>query len=144
MIQIRNTMRLNQQWIGVLSVITAVLITSAFPAHVQAAEKAKKGASAKTKTYTETEFLNKFSGKSRKAFVEALGNPAKKEQSVKPAGANTMLAGVTKGEDTTKPVNVEMWYYKGLVRYDAKNTYNKTEITFVNDRCMNITFFNSN
>ncbi len=137
-------MRLNKQWFNALAVIATISITLALPAQVQAAEKAQKATSAKTKTYTETEFLNKFSGKSRKAFVEALGNPVKKEQSVKPAGANTMLAGVAKGEDTTKPVNVEMWYYKGVVRYDAKNTYNKTEITFVNDRCMNITFFNSN
>jgi len=29
------------------------------------------------------------------------------------------------------------------VRYDAKRTYKQTELTFVNDRVMNITFFNN-
>jgi hypothetical protein len=136
-------MKLTKQWITWLSMLSALVMTFAMTHPAYSAEKAKKGATAKTKTFTEDEFLSKFSGKPRKFFMESLGAPIKKEQSVKPAGANAMMAGVTKGEDTSKPVNVEMWYYKGVVRYDAKNTYNKTEITFVNDRCMNITFFNT-
>lgn len=112
--------------------------TSSKPARVtQAKAKAKK-------VYTEDEFLNAFSGKSRKDITAQLGQPVKKEQGVKPSGANaaiTQLGG--KSGDSTKPVNVEMWYYSDIVRYDAKRTYKQTELTFVNDRVMNITFFNN-
>jgi len=48
-----------------------------------------------------------------------------------------------KQQDNSKPVQVEMWYYKNLVKYDDKNTYKETEVTFVNDRVMNIGFFNN-
>lgn len=98
----------------------------------------------KDNTYTENEFLNQFSGKSKKVVSEKLGNPAKKELSVKPTGASGMLGAVAATEDKkSKPVKVEMWYYKNLVKYDAKRTYKETEITFVNDRVMNIAFFNN-
>ena len=98
----------------------------------------------KNNTYTENEFLNQFSGKSKKVVSEKLGNPAKKELSVKPTGASGMLGAVAATEDKkSKPVKVEMWYYKNLVKYDAKRTYKETEITFVNDRVMNIAFFNN-
>lgn len=96
------------------------------------------------KTYTEDEFLNTFSGKSRKDITAQLGQPVKKEQGVKPSGANAAIAQLgQKPGDTSKPVNVEMWYYSNIVRYDAKRTYKQTELTFVNDRVMNITFFNN-
>jgi hypothetical protein len=100
-------------------------------------------ASSKSRTYTEDEFLRAFEGKSRKYILEALGAPVKKEQSVKPSGAETVLAGKMKADDRSKPVNVEMWYYKNLVKYDPKRTYKETELTFVNDRCMNVAFFNN-
>lgn len=109
----------------------------------QPASKATTTAKAK-KTYTEDEFLNSFSGKSRKKVVDQLGQPSKKEQGVKPSGANAAVAQIAgKPSDTSKPVNVEMWYYTDIVRYDAKRTYKQTELTFVNDRVMNITFFNN-
>jgi hypothetical protein len=95
------------------------------------------------KTYTEDEFLNNFSGKSKKVIVDKLGAPAKKQLSVKPTNASTMLAGKVKEESTSKPVKVEMWYYKNLVKYDPKRTYKETEITFVNDRVNGIAFFNN-
>ena len=100
---------------------------------------------AKSKSsYTEEEFLKSFSGKSRKVISERLGEPAKKEQAVKPSNAATNAATVTgQPMDSSKPVNVEMWYYKNLVKYDPKRTYKLTELTFVNDRCMNIAFFNN-
>lgn len=94
------------------------------------------------KTYSEDEFITGFSGKSKKIIVEKLGQPFKKQQSVKPSNANSMVAGVGK-EQNSKPVQVEMWYYKNLVKYDDKNTYKETEVTFVNDRVMNIGFFNN-
>jgi len=46
-------------------------------------------------------------------------------------------------ESKSKPVKVEMWYYKNIVKYDPKRTYKETEITFVNDKAMNIAFFNN-
>jgi len=101
-----------------------------------AGEPVKKG-----KAYTEEEFLSAFSGKSRKVISDKLGAPARKEQSVKPTGADSVLAG--KGQQSSKPVNVEMWYYNGVVNYAPKKTYKFTELTFVNDRCMNIAFFNN-
>ena len=100
-----------------------------------------KGKSA-NKTYTEDEFITAFQGKSRKAISASLGAPVKKEQSVKPTGADGMLVGKVKAEEKSKPVNVEMWYYKNVVQYAPKKTYKQTELTFVNDRCMNIAFFN--
>ena len=98
-------------------------------------------AQAAGKTYMEEDFLRAFSGKSSKVVVSALGEPNKKEVSVKPTGANTMLAG--KGTELSKPVNVEMWYYNGRVSYAPSKTYKFTELTFVNGRCMNIAFFNN-
>ena len=125
-------MQLGKKFIGVLSIIA--LMAMSFNA--LAAEPVKKG-----KAYTEDEFLNAFSGKSRKVILEKLGEPNKKEQSVKPTGADAVIAG--KGEAPSKPVNVEMWYYNGVVNYAPKKLYKFTELTFVNDRCMNIAFFNS-
>jgi hypothetical protein len=95
------------------------------------------------KTYTEDEFLNAFSGKSKKVVKEKLGEPFKKELSVKPSGANTMLLKAGADEKNSKSVKVEMWYYKNIVKYDPKRTYKETEVTLVNDKVMNIAFFNN-
>ena len=94
------------------------------------------------KTYTENEFLDAFSGKTKTVILKQLGKPAKTQLSVKPTNATNMVAGVGK-EDKSKPVKVEMWYYKNLVKYDDKHTYKETELTMVNDRVMNIGFFNN-
>ncbi len=102
---------------------------------------AKEVATKKAKNYDEQEFLANFSGKSRAVVMEQLGAPARKEQSVKPTNANAMIAG--KGKESSNPVNVEMWYYNGVVNYAPKKAYKFTELTFVNDRCMNIAFFNN-
>ena len=105
--------------------------------------KAAAKTTGKSKTYTEDEFITAFQGKSRKVITEKLGSPVKKEQSVKPTGADNMLVGKVRSEEKSKPVNVEMWYYKNIVKYDPKRTYKETELTFVNDRLMNIAFFNN-
>ncbi|MGQ0442416.1 MAG: hypothetical protein ACT4OH_03070 [Methylophilaceae bacterium] len=94
------------------------------------------------KTYTENEFLDNFSGKSKKVISEKLGKPVKKELSVKPTNAGAVI-GKNVDNKKSKPVKVEMWYYKNIVKYDPKRTYKETEITFVNDRVMNIAFFNN-
>lgn len=91
--------------------------------------------------YTENEFLDAFSGKSRKVVTEVLGKPVRKEQSVQPSNAAGMVAQAG-SLNNSKPDSVEMWYYRNLVKYNAKNTYKSVELTFVNDRCMNIAFFN--
>ena len=95
------------------------------------------------KTYTENEFLDKFSGKTKTVISEKLGEPAKKELSVKPSNASTMVGGKDVDDGKSKKVKVEMWYYKNIVKYDPKHTYKETEITFVNDRVLNIAFFNN-
>lgn len=95
------------------------------------------------KVYTENQFLDSFSGKTKKAVNEKLGAPFKKDYSVKPTGASTMLAKAGASEKNSKPVKVEMWYYKNIVSYAPKKTYKETEITFVNDKAMNIAFFNN-
>ncbi len=95
------------------------------------------------KTYTEDQFLNTFSGKSKSLVTQKLGAPFKKDASVKPQGASSFLNRVGADEKGSKRVNVEMWYYKNLVKYDASRTYKETEITFVNDKVMNIAFFNN-
>lgn len=95
------------------------------------------------KTYTEDEFLNNFSGKSKKVVIDKLGMPAKKQLAVKPTNAGSVIGKNVEGQKGQKPVKVEMWYYKHNVRYDPKRTYKETEITFVNDRVMNIAFFNN-
>jgi hypothetical protein len=100
-------------------------------------------AAGKKVVYTEDQFLNSFSGKSKNVITTKLGAPFKKELSVKPQGASGFLGKVGADEKNSKRVNVEMWYYKNLVNYDPKHTYKETEITFVNDKVMNIAFFNN-
>lgn len=117
----------------ILSIATAFMTVSMGSAIAESSTKGKA-------SYTEAEFLSHFSGKSRHVVMEKLGNPIKKEQAVKPSNAAGVLGG---GVDTSKPVNVEMWYYSNLVNYEPKKKYKSTELTFVNDRCMNIAFFNN-
>lgn len=100
-------------------------------------------ANAAGKTYTEDEFLNNFSGKSKKVIIDKLGEPVKKQLSVKPTNASMVIGQNVDGQKGQKPVKVEMWYYSHIVTYDKKHTYKETEITFVNDRAMNIAFFNN-
>jgi hypothetical protein len=94
------------------------------------------------KTYTENEFLDTFSAKTKSVVTDKLGAPAKKEYSVKPSNAGA-FTGQNVDDAKSKQVKVEMWYYKNIVRYDPKHTYKETEITFVNDHVLNIAFFNN-
>lgn len=115
--------------------LTAAMLVTVSLSQVNAASAGK--------TYTEDQFLNAFSGKTKKVISDKLGAPFKKELSVKPAGASGFLGKVGAEEKDSKRVNVEMWYYKNLVKYDPKHAYKETEITFVNDKVMNIAFFNN-
>ena len=94
------------------------------------------------KTYSEDEFLNKFSGQSKQAVGSALGKPSRTDIAVKPQGAGAFMQRMPAREQSSKSVQVEMWYYTNLVRYAPKRTYRETEITFINDKVSNITFIN--
>jgi len=100
-------------------------------------------ASAADKTYTENEFLNNFSGKSKKVIIEQLGNPIKKQASVKPTNADKITGKNLKDDKKSNQVKIEMWYYNGIVKYDPTHAYKEVEITFVNDYVGNIAFFNN-
>lgn len=127
-----------------LAVIGSVFVFNPVFADTTKSKPAASTQAKAKKTYSEIEFLDTFSGKNRRAIAQQLGQPLKKEQGVRPTNANAAIAQLgQKPGDTSKPVNVEMWYYSDIVRYDAKRTYKQTELTFVNDRVMNITFFNN-
>lgn len=100
-------------------------------------------ASAEEKTFTENEFLNNFSGKSKKVIMEKLGKPVKTQVAVKPTNAEKVTGKSFEGDKKSKPVKVEMWYYNGIVKYDPTHAYKEVEITFVNDFVGNIAFFNN-
>lgn len=136
-------MQLNIKKLGLsLAAVTLLAATSVYAADAKKAS-ANKSASASKSSYTENQFLDTFSGKSKSLVSAKLGAPAKKELSVKPAGAAGFLGKVGADEKNSKRVNVEMWYYNNIVNYDPKNKYKETEITFVNDKVMNIAFFNN-
>lgn len=126
-------MQLKKIFTAALLVCSCLGMAAISPAWADA-KKATKG-----KVFGEMEFLHAFTGKSRQQVSDSLGKPERREQSVKPSGAEGMVRAV----GTPKSVNVEMWYYKNIVEYAKKKTYKSTELTFVNDRCANIAFFNT-
>ncbi|MGB4811113.1 MAG: hypothetical protein WBP13_01345 [Methylophilaceae bacterium] len=124
-------------------VAASMLMLSFNPVYADAAKKTSLN-KVETKTaYTEDQFLDAFSGKMKAQVIAKLGEPARKEASVKPAGAGAFIEKAGADEKNSKRVNVEMWYYKDLVHYDPKHKYKETEMTLVNDRVMNIAFFNN-
>ena len=119
----------------------ATFISAVAPQHAMAADQpAKTSAKKGGKTFGEEEFLQLFQNRSRKQVTDALGKPVRIGQASKPAGAEATLG---RPLDAKKGANVEMWYYEDKVRYDPKHTYKTVELTFVNDRCLNITYFNN-
>ncbi len=119
-----------------LCVASAVLATAA-PQAAVAADKVAKAS--KGRTFDENQFISLFSHKSTKQVTDALGKPVRTAQASKPSDAEATLG---RPLDKGSGAKVEMWYYQNLVRYDDKHTYKTVEVTFVNDRCMNIAFFN--
>lgn len=117
--------------------VASAVMAAAVPVQAYAAEKAAK--SAKNRTYDENEFITLFSHKSTKQVTEAVGKPVRTAQASKPSEAEVTLG---RPLDKGSGAKVEMWYYQNMVRYDSKHTYKTVELTFVNDRCMNIAFFN--
>ena len=96
------------------------------------------------KLYTENEFLDTFGAKSKEKVLEILGEPARKEMSVKPTNASSVIGRPTVDKSNpSKRVNIEMWYYNNLVKSDEKNTWKQTELTIMDGKVYNIGFFNS-
>jgi hypothetical protein len=129
-------MQLKKSLVALCAVFVVAAV--ALPLQAAAAEKASKSAKS-SKTYGENEFINLFSHKSMKQVTAIAGKPIRTAQAVKPSAAEATLG---RPLDNKSGAKVEMWYYQNMVRYDDKHTYKTVELTFVNDRCLNIAFFN--
>ena len=92
------------------------------------------------KTYQEMEFIQEFKGKNQQFVLETLGKPVRKQHPVKPSNSDGYVGKPGSGQDNIE--SIEMWYYSDLVRYNSKNTFKQTELTFVNNVISNITFVN--
>ena len=103
----------------------------------------KKASKASAKTFDEFQFVRMFSNKTRQQVADMLGKPASTNQGRQPTDDEASMATIGQpGERSKNNDSVEMWYYKHIVRYAPKRTYDKVELTFVNDRCMNVAYFN--
>ena len=72
-----------------------------------------------------------------------MGEPDKKNIAIKPKGANSVVGSRIKVDQKTKEkAKVEMWYYNNVVEYAPEKTYKFVELTLMNDRIVNIGFFN--
>jgi len=97
--------------------------------------------SAKDLQTEEQPFLQAYSGQSRQFVEEQLGKPIKKEVAVKPHNADQIL----QQQQQSAPgagEQIEMWYYRGKIQYAPNKFFNTAELTFANDKCVNITFAN--
>lgn len=101
-------------------------------------------ASAKEKrVFSEDEFINVFSGKPKSRVLKYLGEPDKKNIAIKPKGASSVVGSRIKVDQSKREkTKVEMWYYNNIVEYAPEKTYKFVEITLMNDRIVNIGFFN--
>lgn len=97
--------------------------------------------SAKT-VYKEIEFIQLVNGKSREDVMKILGKPARKSTPVMPTNAAQIVHDNAQITTPHKKDTIEMWHYANLVSYTAKKTYKRTELTFINNKCSNITYIN--
>lgn len=96
----------------------------------------------KKRTFTEDEFISVFSGKPKARVVKYIGEPDNKEIAIKPKGAQGVVGSKVRVEDAKQKDKVEMWYYNNIVEYSPGKTYKFVEITMINDRVVNLGFFN--
>ena len=96
----------------------------------------------KKRTFTEDEFISVFSGKPKALVVKYIGEPDNKEIAIKPKGAQGVVGSKVRVEDAKQKDKVEMWYYNNIVEYSPGKTYKFVEITMINDRVVNLGFFN--
>lgn len=97
------------------------------------------------KTYKEMEFIQTFKGKTQQFVLDTLGKPIKKQTPTKPTNSEAYVGKVSPSVEKQggeKQDVIEMWYYANLVQYNSKDTFKKTELTFINNRCTNLTFVN--
>jgi len=95
------------------------------------------------RTFTEDEFISVFSGNPKARVIKYLGEADKQEIAIKPNGASSVLGRPTTDKSNPgKKDKVEMWYYSNLVEYSPKKLYKRVELTLINDRVVNIAFFN--
>lgn len=128
---------------NIITTVFAVSLILTLPLLAYADEgiSKKKSAKAPTRTYNESEFIKTFSNKTRQQVADILGKPESTSQGRKPSQGEATMATMG-GAKTANNDNVEMWYYNHKVRYDGKHTYSKVELTFLNDRCQNVAYFN--
>lgn len=112
---------------------TALLTIITFTSSVEAKAEAKK-------IYKEMEFIKTFNGKNKKFVLEALGEPSNKKTPVKPTDSSKFVGEAKPNNRKTEVI--EMWYYPNLVSYNSKQTFKRTEITFIDDVVSNMTFVN--
>ena len=120
--------------IKMLKVISILLLSFTMVFNVSAKEK---------RVFSEDEFINVFSGKPKSRVLKYLGEPDKKNIAIKPKGAGSVVGSRIKVDQSQRDkAKVEMLYYNHLVEYAPEKTYKFVELTLMNDRIVNIGFFN--
>ena len=120
--------------IKMLKVISILLLSFTMVFNVSAKEK---------RVFSEDEFINVFSGKPKSRLLKYLGDPDKKNIAIKPKGASSVVGSRIKVDQSQKQkAKVEMWYYNNIVEYSPGRTYKFVELTLMNDRVVNMGFFN--
>tara|TARA_B100000035_G_scaffold233403_1_gene201690 strand:+ start:64530 stop:64850 length:321 start_codon:yes stop_codon:yes gene_type:complete len=95
------------------------------------------------RVFSEDQFINVFSGKPKSRLLKYLGDPDKKNIAIKPKGASSVVGSRIKVDQSQKQkAKVEMWYYNNIVEYSPGRTYKFVELTLMNDRVVNMGFFN--
>jgi|TARA_B110000037_G_scaffold77466_1_gene92601 hypothetical protein len=121
-----------------LSFIAVLLLIIGFSFNASAEHHAEK-----KRVFTEDEFISLFSGKPKSRVLKYLGKPDSTDIAIKPKGASSVLGRPTiDKKNKNKKSKIEMWYYNNVVEYSPKKTYLKVELTLINDRIVNIGFFN--
>lgn len=92
---------------------------------------------------TEHAFLKKYSGQSKDFITQNLGKPNKVEIAVKPQNAEDVLKEQqVELSHSDKKEMIEMWYYDTKIQYAPNKSFSQAELTFVNNKCVNITLAN--
>jgi hypothetical protein len=118
--------------------IVALIMLTGFSFNIHADNHAGK-----KRVFTENEFISLFSGKPKSRVLKYLGKPDSTDIAIKPKGASSVLGRPTVDKkNPNKKSKIEMWYYNHIVEYSPKKTYLKVELTLINDRIVNIGFFN--
>lgn len=87
-------------------------------------------------------FLKKYSGQSKEFVTKNLGKPNKVDIAVKPNNADAVLKEHQIESSPAKKEMIEMWYYDAKINYAENKFFNQAELTFVNNKCVNIALAN--